>query len=282
MADHHLTLKVISLILDMALINSVVEIDYIPPASKLTEIYLTALMTLIAAKNTSMPFPWPTSAQKAKEIQKHVINVSDCPRHLVAPPTSAKCGICLQEKLTTTFEIACGHVFCRQCALVEFSQPIECPVCSATPTPLDEPELKPSTQPAVDVAWKLQFAKMIFTACVAQVTGLFAVWYLFTGLYPAPGAEDWKTAYHYVTAFAALYPAVKSLGRSLLRRTWWSMPLVLGFGLDVCYRCYLRLREQVHGQDRCILGLVVAAAGLMMHGGLFHRRCLACCEQVHR
>jgi hypothetical protein len=139
--DHHLTLKVISLILDMALINSAIEIDYIPPTSKSTEIYLTALMTLIAAKNTCMPFPGPTSGHKPKEIQKHVIHVSDCPRHAVAPPTSAKCGMCLQYTLpTTSFEIFCGHVFCRQCALLEFSQPIECPVCSALPVPLDEPE----------------------------------------------------------------------------------------------------------------------------------------------
>jgi hypothetical protein len=139
--DHHLTLKAISLILDMALINSAIEIEYIPPASKYTEIYLTALMTLIAAKSTCMPFPGPTSGHRPKEIQKHVIHVSDCPRHAVAPPTSAKCGMCLQYTLTTTsFEISCGHVFCRQCALLEFSQPIECPVCSALPVPLDEPE----------------------------------------------------------------------------------------------------------------------------------------------
>jgi hypothetical protein len=227
--EHHLTLKVISLILDMALINSAIEIDYVPPASKSTEIYLTALMTLIAAKNTCMPFPGPTPGHRPKEIQKHVINVSDCPGHALAPPTSVKCGMCLQDHLTTaSFEISCGHVFCRQCALLEFSQPIECPVCSARPAALDEPESELSTQPAVDVAWELQFAKEMFIFVVAQVASLSLLWCLCSYLSPGPGAEDWKAVYHYNIVFTALYPGVKSLGRSLLRRTWWSLPLVLG------------------------------------------------------
>jgi hypothetical protein len=52
-------------------------------------------------------------------------------------------------------------------------------------------------------------------------------------------------------------------------------------GIDVRCRRYLRLCGQIHGQDRCVLGLVVAPAGIMVHSTVFLHYCLACCEQVH-
>jgi hypothetical protein len=57
---------------------------------------------------------------------------------------------------------------------------------------------------------------------------------------------------------------------------------VTGPGVDIVMydRRYLRLRGQIHGQDRSVLGLVVGPAGHMVHGGLSHHRFLAFVEQV--